>query len=143
MNTSPSVFPRERSKGMNIALWIAQSILAAMFLIAGIMKSSMPLDKLGAQLPWVNEVPAYLVRFIGASELIGSIGLILPSLTRIKPILTPIAAIGLTLIMLLATIFHITHHEMPAIGFTLVLAGIAIFIAWGRLKKSPVQSRLY
>lgn len=130
-----------RPKGLHIALWIAQVILGGMFIMAGIMKSSQPIAELSKTVPWSAQVPEGLVRFIGVCELLGGIGLILPSLLRIKPILTPVAAIGLVTIMVFATVYHISKGETNVIGFNAVLGFVAIFIAWGRLKKAPIQPK--
>lgn len=72
------------SKALHISLWIAQVILAAMFLMAGVMKSTQPIEQLGASMSWVNDFSAGMVGFIGISELLGGIGLLLPALLRIK-----------------------------------------------------------
>lgn len=128
------------SKVFNIFLWIAQIVLGAMFLMAGVMKSTQPLEELGKSLPWVNEV-GFLVRFIGVAELLGGLGLILPSLLRIKPVLTPLAALGISIIMMLAFIYHIIQGEYDVLGINLILGGLALFVAWGRYKKVPVQPR--
>lgn len=129
------------SKGMNIGLWIAQALLAIMFLMAGGMKAAQPVDALVESLPWVTSVPAALVKFIGVSELLGGLGLLLPSLLRIKPSLTVTAAYALILVMILAGIFHATRGEYSAIGMNVVLAAIAYFIAWGRSKKAPIAAK--
>ena len=81
------------------------------------------------------------VRFIGVVEVLGALGLILPAATRIQPKLTPLAALGLFTVMVLAMITHITRGEFGAIGVNVVLGGLAAFIAWGRLSKAPVQPR--
>ena len=101
-----------------------------MFLMAGIMKSTQPIEELGKSMPWVNEVSAGMVRFVGISELLGGIGLILPALLRIKPILTPLAALGIFIIMILAFLYHIAKGEYEALGFNVILAAAAFFIAW-------------
>ena len=80
------------SRGLTIALWIAQLLLFGGFGSAGLMKSTMPLDQLAAMMPWAGDVPGRLVRFIGLSELAGAIGVLLPAMTRIRPGLTPLAA---------------------------------------------------
>lgn len=129
------------SKKMNIALWIVQSLLAAMFLMAGANKLFQSTEELAKMLPWVTSVPTGLVRFIGISELLGGLGLLLPSLLRIKPILTPYAAIGLSLVMLFASIFHISRGEYSVIGMNFVLMALAIFVAWGRTKKAPISPK--
>lgn len=125
-------------KVLNIILWIAQIVLAGMFIMAGFMKSFTPIEQLSASLPWVKDAPIWLVRFIGISEFLGALGLILPSLLRIKPILTPLAALGIIAIMVMAAFFHISRSEFSGVAFTLILAIVAAFICWGRWKKAPI-----
>src|SRR5688500_1616200 len=132
---------QKRSKGLHITLWIAQVVLAAMFLMSGLMKVSQPIDQLSAMLPWASQVPEILVRFIGAAEVFGGIGVILPSLLRIQPKLTPIAAVGLAVVMVFAVAFHLYRGETTAIGMNLILVAIAVFIAWGRFKKASIALR--
>lgn len=129
------------NKKLNIALWIAQSLLAAMFLMTGVMKLTSPIETLAESLPWVTSVPAALIRFIGLSELLGGLGLLLPSILRIKPQLTVWAGRGLAVVMVLAAIFHGSRGEFSAIGMNVVLMTIALFIAWGRNKKAPIQAK--
>lgn len=132
----------KKSKPLNISLWVAQIILSAMFLMAGIMKSTQPIEQLSAQLPWVTDVPLALVRFIGVMELLAGIGLLLPSILRIKPILTPIAAAGLVMVQAFAAVFHISRGEAAtAVPMNIVLLALATFVAWGRFKKSPIQPK--
>ena len=132
---------QQRSKALHITLWILQVILAAMFLMSGFMKLSQPIDQLSKMLPWAAQVPEALVRFIGVAEVLGAVGLILPSLLRIQPKLTPIAAVGLALVMLFAVVFHISRGETPMIGMNFILIAIAAFIAWGRFKKAPIAPK--
>ena len=115
---------------MNTAIWIAQGILAVMFAMAGVMKSTQPIDKLVKS----GRVPVSTVRFIGLSELLGAVGLILPWVFGILPILTPIAAIGLAVIMVLAAVHHLKHKESKAVVFNTVLFLLAIFVAYARFK---------
>jgi putative oxidoreductase len=129
------------SKALNIALWVAQVLLAAMFIMTGIMKLSQPIVELSTTLAWVGDSPEALVRFIGLSELLGGIGLLLPSILRIMPVLTPYAAIGLVVIQVLAAAVHIYRGEVSAIGVNIALALISTFVAWGRLKKAPIPSK--
>ncbi|TFV96029.1 DoxX family protein [Algoriphagus kandeliae] len=131
----------KNNKAINISLWIAQGLLAAMFIMAGAMKSTQPIEALAEMLPWANEVPSALVRFIGISEVLGGLGLLLPALLRIKPILTPIAAAGLVVVQVLAAGFHVTRGENEVIGMNIMLALVAAFIAWGRTKKAPIQAK--
>ena len=85
------------------------------------------------------QVPLALVRFIGISELLGAVGLILPALTKIKPLLTPLAALGLLTIMILAMGFHVSRGEAGTLPFNIVLGGLAAFVAWGRTSKAPIR----
>lgn len=129
------------SKGWNIALWVLQVVLAAMFGMAGFTKVATPLTELATMMPWTADVPEAMVRFIGASEILGGVGLLLPALLRIKPVLTPVAAAGLVLVMVLAALFHFSRGEYPAIGFNFVFAALAALVAWGRFKKAPIASK--
>ena len=133
--------PATRSQGLHVSLWVVQGLLAAAFLMAGVIKTTQPLEELAKNMAWTTAVPPLLVRFIGASEFLGALGLVLPSLTRIKPGLTPLAGAALALVMLLAAIFHFPRGEYPAIGFNVVLGALAAFVAWGRLKQAPIAPR--
>jgi uncharacterized membrane protein YphA (DoxX/SURF4 family) len=117
---------------MNVTLWILQAVLAAMFGMAGVMKSTQPKDKLAEKLPWVEDFSPGVVRFIGVAELSAGLGLILPAALGIAPILTPLAAVGLVLIMIGAIITHARRKEQSAIAFNAVLLIVAAVIAWGR-----------
>ncbi len=130
-----------RSRTLHTGLWVAQVVLAGIFMMAGYTKATQPIDQLAAMLPWTIAVPHELVRFIGVSEILAAIGLLLPALLRIKPILTPLAASGLVTVMVLAAGFHATRGEGAGIGLNLTFAAIALFIAWGRFKKAPIQEK--
>lgn len=124
------------------ALWGVQGLLGALFLMAGLMKSTQPVDALAAQMVWVTRVPAALVRFIGVSELLGAIGLVLPSALRIAPKLTPLAGAGLALVMLLAAGHHLSNGDgVGPVVINAVLGGLALFVAWGRLQLAPIAPR--
>jgi len=128
-------------KGLNISLWVVQGLLAAAFAMAGIMKVTKPIAELGAQMGWVKYYSPEMVRFIGAAELLGAIGLIGPAVTRILPRLTALAAAGLTTVMVLAAVFHVTHDDLPHLAPSLVLGAMAAFVAWGRFMKAPIAPR--
>jgi uncharacterized membrane protein YphA (DoxX/SURF4 family) len=132
---------QKNNKVINIALWAVQVLLGLMFLMAGVMKASQPIETMAESLPWVTDVSAGLVRFIGVSELLGGLGLLLPSLLRIKPFLTVWAAIGLAAVMIFAAIFHGSRGEFSAIGMNVVMAAMFVFIAWGRSKKVPILAK--
>jgi len=117
---------------MNIALWIVQILLAAMFGMAGVMKTFQT-SKAKEQLPWAKNRSDGFVRFVGISELLGALGLILPLAIGILPWLTVLAAIGLTLIQLLAIFTeHLPKKEYNVIPVNIVLVALAIFIVIGR-----------
>ena len=129
------------STALHVTLWMAQLLLALVFGMAGIMKSTQPVAELAVAMSWTGDVPAALVRFIGASELAAALGLVLPAATRIRPLLTPLAAIGLALVMVLASLFHISRGEWFALPLNLVLGSLAAFVAWGRLRRVPIFPR--
>lgn len=137
---SPTSSVPAPSKALSISLWIVQALLAAAFTMAGVMKSTQPIAELATNMPWAGAVPPALVRFIGVSELAAGLGLILPAATRIKPVLTPLAAAGLVIIMVLAAGFHISRGE-PGVPVNVIIGALAAFVAWGRFKKAPIQPR--
>ncbi len=126
---------------MNIVLWVIQVLLAAGFLMAGGMKLMTPHDALAAQMAWVNHMPAIAPKLIGLLEVLGALGLILPALLRIKPGLTPLAASCLALLMVGAFITHLLLGEYPMSLPSLVMGGLAAFVAWGRKKRAPILPR--
>ncbi len=119
---------------MNIALWIVQGLLAIMYLMAGVMKTFQT-SKAKERFPWAKERSDGYVRFVGISELLGALGLILPLVTGILPWLTVLAAIGLTIIQLLA-IFqeHLPKKEYNVIPMNIVLLALAVFVIYGRME---------
>ena len=128
-------------RALNITLWILQALLAAMFLMTGLMKLATPITQLAQSLPWAGDVPAALVRFIGLAEVAGALGLILPALTRIRPNLTPLAALGLVAVLVLAAVFHLTRGEAMMVPMNIILAALAGVVAWGRTRKAPIGPR--
>jgi uncharacterized membrane protein YphA (DoxX/SURF4 family) len=117
---------------MNVALWIFQAVLAVAFVLAGVMKSTQPKEKLQPNLPWVEDFSLGTIRLIGVAELLGGIGLILPAVTGIAPILTPIAAACLAFVMVLAAVTHIRRKEPSGVVVNAVLFALTVFVAWGR-----------
>ena len=125
---------------MNVALWIVQVLLALMFGFVGATKTFTPVEQLAEQMPGAADQLA-LLRFIGISELLGALGLILPAATRIKPGLTPLAALGLAVIMVLAAGTHAMRGEWSSIITNVVLLAMALFVVWGRTKRVPIPPR--
>ncbi len=120
---------------MNIALWLLQGLLAAAFIMAGPMKI-FAYDKIGAKYHWVKDESKGLVAFIGACELLGGLGLILPGATRVLPVLTPLAALALAVLLIMAIGYHLGRKE-GGIGICLVLGSLAAFVAVGRFVIAP------
>ena len=118
---------------MNIALWIVQGLLAALFLFAGGMKLVMPIEEMTKQLP----MPGLFLRFIALCEVLGALGLILPGLLRIRPDLTPLAAAGLVIIMIGATVVTLVGGDVAAALIPLVVGLLAAFVAYGRWRLAP------
>lgn len=129
------------SKGWHIALWVVQVLLAFAFLAAGLIKLTSPYEELGKQMAWVTHMPPAIVKLIGAIEFSGALGLILPAATRILPILTPIAGLGLVLDMTGAAFTHLSIGEPQLVVANAVLGGLAALIAWGRFRKAPIEAR--
>jgi putative oxidoreductase len=129
------------TKSLRFVLWITQLLLAFVFAMAGWMKVANSAETLAMYVPWSQDVATILVRFIGAAELLGAVGLVLPSLTRIKPALTALSALLLALTMVLAAVFHLVRGENAAAILPLFLTLLAVFVAWGRGKKAPIPSR--
>ena len=117
---------------MSIVLWILQILLAVVFLLAGAVKAFQSYDTLAARMPWVEDYAPNTVRIIGALEILGAIGLILPGLLGMMPILTPVAAVGLAVLMVLAVIRHIGREERGQVIFTGALLVLLLIVAWGR-----------
>lgn len=120
---------------MNVALWIVAGLLAVAYLAGGAGKVIVPKQKIAAFGPsahWVGDFSAAAVKTIGALEILGAIGLILPALLDIAPILVPIAAVGLVMIMVGAAITRIRRHEYKYLAADLTYLVLAGFVAWGR-----------
>ena len=122
---------------MTVALWIVQVLLALLFLFAGGMKLVLPLDKLTGPIP----LPGPFIRFIGVCEVLGGLGLILPSLLRIQPWLTPLAASGLVLIMIGAIVVTLAGGMLGAALLSIVVGLLAAFVAYGRWRLAPIPPR--
>jgi len=117
----------------NVTLWIAQVLLAVFFFGAGYMHTFVPLSQLAhGPTAWTASVPVALVRFIGIVELLGAIGVILPRATGVARGLTPLAAIGLGAIMVLAIPFHIARGEASLVWEHCIAIAVCAFVVWGR-----------
>lgn len=122
---------------MNIVLWIIQVLLTLLFLLGGVTKFTMPIDEMVKQ----SGLSALLLRFIGICELLGALGLILPGLLRIRTGLTPLAALGLLIIMIGATVITLKSAGLAMALTPLVTGLLCAFVAYGRWKLAPHRSR--
>jgi len=127
--------PNRSHDALNVALWIAQLVLFMVFAMTGIAKATMPIARLAPIMAWVTGVSPALVRFIGVAELSGALGVLLPTATRVRPGLASLAALGLAIVMTLATAVNVATGELAHAPVSLVLGALAAFVAWGR---SPV-----
>ena len=142
ISTTKAVGPGvTRRRGLHAGLWVAQGLLAAAFGLAGLTHATRPIAEISQFAPWTGALPAALVRFIGLAELAGALGLVLPALTRRKPVLTAWAATGLAVVMALACAVHIARGEPQVLPVNLLLGGVAAFIAWGRFRRAPIAPR--
>ncbi len=118
---------------MNTVLWIITGVLAAGFLGAGLMKLAQPKEKLAASgMGWTEDFSPGTIKFIGVVEVLAAVGLILPAVLDIAPVLVPLAALGLVLTMIGAAIVHGRRGETPAIAVNAVLLILAAVVVWGR-----------
>jgi len=123
---------------MNLALWIVAIVLAVVFTGSGLLKQLVPKDKLvTAGQGWAQDYSQANIRLIGLAEILGAIGLVLPPVVHIAPILVPVAAVGLVLVMVGAAVVHARRSEPMNVAVNLVLIALAIFVAWGRFGPYP------
>jgi hypothetical protein len=119
---------------MNLTLWIIAGLLAVVYLASGAGKLIVPKEKL-ATAPgagWVEDFSAGTVKAIGAVEILGAVGLILPALLDIAPVLVPLAALSLGLIMIGAAIVEFRRQEFKHMLLNLTYLALITFVAWGR-----------
>lgn len=123
---------------MNIAIWIIQVLAAFVFIMAGWMKLTQPFEKLAERMNYVKSFSPTQIRLIGTAEVTGALGLILPGLTRILPVLTPIAAVCLVLLMCGAIYTHIRLHEVDKLKSPALPLVLALLVAIGRIWVLPL-----
>lgn len=121
---------------MTYALWIVQGLLALLFLFAGVSKFIMSVEEMTQQI----QLPGLFLRFIGVCEILGGLGLILPSLLRIRPGLTPLAAACLIVIMIGATVISLMIGGVVTAVAPFVVVLLLAFVAYGRWKVAPIRS---
>ncbi|MGC5310060.1 DoxX family protein [Micromonospora zamorensis] len=124
---------------MNLALWIAAGLLAAVALAGGITKTFVPKEKLARANGggWTETASAGFVKTLGVLETLAAVGLILPAVLDIAPVLVPVTAVCWVLLMIGAMITHLRHNEAKFIVLNLFYLALAAFVAWGRLGPEP------
>jgi DoxX-like family len=122
---------------MTKALWVVQGLLALVFLFAGGTKLILPLEKMTGSIP----LPGPFLRFIGVAEVLGALGLILPGLLRIRRGLTPLAAAGLVIIMIGATVITLAGGDGWLALIPAVVGLLAAFVVFGRWRLAPADRR--
>ncbi|MGO1770704.1 MAG: DoxX family protein [Microbacterium sp.] len=122
---------------MNVALWIVASIFAIGFVAGGIVKLTWSYERYAARLHWPEDFTPGKVRFMGVLEIIGGLGLVLPGLLGIAPVLVPVAASGMALYMAGAATERIRRSEYTEILGDLLFLGGMLFVAWGRFAIVP------
>jgi uncharacterized membrane protein YphA (DoxX/SURF4 family) len=123
-----SALTNKSGKKMNVLLWVAQGLLALVFLVAGGSKLVMPIEEMTKQIAF----PGPFLRFLGVAEVLGALGLLLPGLLRIRPSLTPLAAVGLAIITVGATVITLRTGGGALALFPFVVAVLSAFVAYGR-----------
>lgn len=120
------------SKGLHIGLWVVQGLLGLTFTGTAIWKLATPIPTLATMIPWAGEVSPAFLYATALADLLGGLGVVLPTATGIKPGLTVVAALGCALLMACAVVFHISRGEATNTPFNFVMLGLSLFVAWGR-----------
>jgi uncharacterized membrane protein YphA (DoxX/SURF4 family) len=126
---------------LRAGLWIAQVILAATFVGGGVWKLLTPVAEVAEAFPWAGETPTVLLHTTAVLDVFGGLGVLLPSLTRIRPGLAVLAALGCGALQLSAIVFHVVRGEGTEVGINVALLALALFVAWGRGRRAPVPAR--
>jgi hypothetical protein len=126
---------------MNVSLWIVQSLLALTFVGTGIWKLATPVAKLATMIPWAGQVSPTFLYMTAAFDVLGGLGVLLPSITRIKPGVTVLAALGCVALQASAIVFHFSRGEAANTPFNFLLVALSLFVAWGRRSKAPIAPR--
>jgi uncharacterized membrane protein YphA (DoxX/SURF4 family) len=128
-----SVATNRPGRKLNVLLWVLQVLLAILFLFSGSMKFVMSVAEMTRQMP----LPSWFLHFIGAAEILGGIGLVLPGILRTRTGLTPLAASALVVIMIGATALNLHIGQRGAALTTVVLGLLLVFVALKRRRMAP------
>ncbi len=133
--------PMPAGKALRIALWVAQVLVFIAFCGSGFVKLITPIPELSAMMPWAGQYSPGFVRFIGLVDLAGGLGILLPALTRVKPGLGVLAALGCSVLQVLAIGFHGSRGEFMALPLNFILLPLCLFVLWGRSQRAPIAAR--
>ncbi len=136
--TEPPTVP---AKGLYTSLWATQVLLLLIFAGGAVWKVVTPLDEIAEMMPWVGEVPKAFFYATAVLDFLGGLGLVLPAITRVRPELTPLAALGCALLMVAAILFHVSRGEAADTTFNFFLLALCGFVFWGRKFRAPISSR--
>jgi hypothetical protein len=136
--TAPQAAP---SRGLHFGLWAVQWLLALMFVGTGIWKVATPIPELAAKMPWMGQVSPAFLYATALFDTLGGLGILLPSVTRIKPGLAVLGALGCAALMGGAIVFHFSRGEGANTPFNFLLAALSLFVAWGRHYRAPIAPR--
>jgi hypothetical protein len=127
--------------GLHFTVWIVQGLLALTFVGGGIWKVTTPIPDLASKMPWMGEVTPGFLHATAVIDILGGLGVVLPAIARIKPGLTMLAALGCVALQVCAVLFHVSRGEGAKTPFNFVLIALALFVAWGRRTKAPIEPR--
>lgn len=128
------------SRALSASIWVIQVLACFAFTAVGLIKLFKPIPELAAMWPWTGELPVAVVRGLGIVDIAGGLGVLLPSLTRIRPGLTVVAALCCSVLQICAAVFHISRGEAAATPVNVVFFALVAFVFWGR-RKVPVRAR--
>ena len=129
------------SSALNIGLWVAQAFVGLTFTGGGVWKLVTPLADVAEVFPWAGEISSWVLYTSAVFDILGGLGVLLPSLTRIRPQLTVVAASGCVALQAAAILFHLVRGEGADTAINFVFLALAGFVAWGRATRAPVAPR--
>ena len=129
------------SRALSVGLWIVQGLLALTFAGTGLWKLATPIPLLATKMQWMGQVSPTLLHATALFDLLGGLGVLLPSVTRIRPGLAVVAAVGCAALMASAVVFHVSRGEASNTPFNFLLIALSLFVAWGRRSLAPIAPR--
>lgn len=133
---------KRKERNQKLSFWVAQTILAGVFFLQGVMKLLIPVDALAQTHFWINVAPEWFVKMIGLIEVLAGVGLILPAALQYRPEWSMRAGYGVLLLLVLAATFHVIRQEWSNLPTILILAAIDVYFIWGRLKVEPIREKM-